>query len=102
MTLPARNTRSSILTYFVLTFAISWAAAYLVAAPRLLRGEPLTQSTGVLMFPAMLAGPAIAGVLLTWVTQGSEGVGALFARMSPARIPAIWWAVLLVPPVLIL
>lgn len=44
--------------YFALTFTISWCAALAVASPNLIAGLPLTNLTGILMFPAMLAGPA--------------------------------------------
>jgi hypothetical protein len=46
------------LTYFLLTFVISWSCALAVAAPHLLRHEPLPRLTGILMFPAMSWGPA--------------------------------------------
>jgi uncharacterized protein len=69
------------LTYFLLTFAISWAAAFLIAAPKLLRSAPLSQLTGILMFPAMLVGPSVAGIFLTRWLGGHEGSKSLFIRM---------------------
>src|SRR5258707_9877426 len=50
------------LNYFLLTFAVSWTAAFLVAAPKLLQSGPLPKLTGILMFPAMLHGPSFAGI----------------------------------------
>ena len=94
----ARLSRHPVAFYFVLTFAISWSGALLVAAPFLIRHEPLTAFTGVLMFPAMLMGPAFSSILLTYVLDGSVGVRALFARMSPATIPLRWSAIVLFPP----
>jgi len=46
-------------SYFVPTFAVSWTAAFLVAAPKLLRGEPLPTLNGILMFPAMCSGRSV-------------------------------------------
>jgi hypothetical protein len=46
-------------SYFVPTFAVSWTAAFLVAAPKLLRGEPLPTLNGILMFPAMRSGRSV-------------------------------------------
>jgi uncharacterized protein len=94
--------RHPIPSYFVLTFSISWIGALIVAAPHLLNHEPLTKMTGVLMFPAMLLGPCIVGILLTAVIDGKSGVSELFTRMFRVRIRVRWLFALLIPPVLIL
>jgi uncharacterized protein len=91
-----------VVAYFALTFTISWMGALAVAAPRLVRHEPLPTITGILMFPAMLLGPSIAGVVLTARDGGKSAVRRLFSRMSPRTISAGWYSVLLIPPVLIL
>jgi uncharacterized protein len=88
--------------YFALTFAISWMGALFVAAPHLMRHEPLPKMTGILMFPAMLLGPSLTGIVLTRVGDGRAGVRSLLSRMFQWRLPAIWYAVLLVPPALVL
>jgi membrane protease YdiL (CAAX protease family) len=84
--------------YFVLTFAISWTAALLVAAPRLIAGLPLTKLTGILMFPAMLAGPASSGLLLTWLLDGRPGLSVLAGQVFRFRFPLPWYVPLLIPP----
>jgi membrane protease YdiL (CAAX protease family) len=88
--------------YFLLTFAVSWTAALAVAAPHLVRHEPLSQLTGILMFPAMLLGPSLCGVLLTWWNDGKAGVHELFRRIGHWRIPLRWYVLLLLPPVAVL
>ena len=93
--------RYPVVAYFVLTFTISWTSALAVAAPHLIRQRPLPRMTGFLMFPAMLLGPSVAGILLTRLVDGKSGLRELFSRMSPARAPASWYAALLIPPFLV-
>lgn len=95
-------TRRPALLYFLLTFAISWMGALALVAPRLLHGEPIPKFTGLMMFPIMLLGPAVAGIVLTARTQGRDGLRALFERMMRLRVAPRWYAVLLIPPGLVL
>jgi membrane protease YdiL (CAAX protease family) len=88
--------------YFVLTFAVSWLGAFLVAAPHLIRREPLPKMSGILMFPVMLIGPALSGILLTKIVDGKCGLRDLCARSFRWRFAPGWYAPLLIPPALIL
>jgi uncharacterized protein len=94
--------RHSVSAYFLLTFAISWCAAFLVASSHVLRGQSLPKMTGILMFPAMLIGPSLSSIFLTLFFDGRVGLGDLFARMRRVRFGWRWYSVLLIPPVLIL
>ncbi len=95
-------TRHPVVSYFVLTFAVSWTAALCVAAPYLIRQAPLPKLTGILMFPAMLLGPSFAGIILTGIVDGKRGLRDLLSRLSLARIAGRWYAALLIPPLLVL
>jgi len=90
------------LSYFLLTFAVSWTAAFLVAAPKLLQSGPLPKLTGILMFPAVLLGPSFAGIFLTGRLDGRDGLRNLFARMRRVRFPLHWYCALLIAPATIL
>ena len=88
--------------YFLLTFTISWVGALAVAAPHLLRHEPLPIITGILMFPVMLLGPSLSAIFLTWFAADKPGLRDLFSRLLRARIRSRWYARLLIPPVRVL
>jgi hypothetical protein len=93
--------RYSVLAYFLLTFVVSWTGALAVAAPALLRGQSVSKISGILMFPAMLLGPSVSGIVMTRIVSRGEGVKDLFTRMQRARVPGRWYGVLLIPPVIV-
>ena len=87
--------RREVVTYFGLTFLISWLGALAVVAPKLVHGAPIGKFDGLMMFPVMLLGPAVSGIALTFIYEGPSGLRALGRRLCRLRLP--WLAVLLVP-----
>ena len=94
--------RHPVVTYFALTFLISWAGALAVTAPHLIRHQVLPQMTGILMFPVMLLGPSLAGTVLTKIVDGKSGLRVLFSQMFRAWVAPRWYTALLLPPALVL
>lgn len=96
--------RHSILSYFVTTFIISWAAIIIVAIKS---GIPYNLENNSILFPiivvAMLLGPMIASFLLIGVVYGKEGFRQFRKRLFTVKINIGWYAVaVLATPALIL
>src|SRR5262249_43047290 len=94
--------RHAAFIYFALTFGLSWTAALLVAAPYLVRGETVPKFAGLMMFPVMLLGPAVAGGALTAIADGQPRLRDLYSRIFRVRFPARWLLTLLIAPSLVL
>jgi len=93
--------RHPVPTYFALTFAISWGGLLAVGG---LSGMSSTTWQADPRLPffvvAMLAGPSIAGLLLTALVSGRAGFRELLSRLLRCRVDARWYAVaLLTAPV---
>lgn len=93
-----------VLTYYILTFSISWGAL-LVALGSV--GLPLTPEQLTKMIPAlmvaMLGGPSVASILLTGVVDGTAGYRDLLSRLFRWRLEIKWYAAaVLIAPVLLM
>ncbi len=95
-TLLALVTRRPILAYFALVFAISWGGALLVVGPG---GFPITREPSdplfLLAMLAFLAGPALAGPLMTGLLDGRAGLREMLSRGLRWRVGLRWYAVAL-------
>jgi membrane protease YdiL (CAAX protease family) len=93
--------RHPVVTCFVLTFFISWCGVLVVLGSGAFTG--VTAPTDVqlpFIYLAMLAGPTVAGLLLTGVVSGKAGFGDLLSRMFRWRVDVRWYVVaLLTAPV---
>jgi membrane protease YdiL (CAAX protease family) len=86
-----------LLSYYVITFVISWGGFSLVAGSG---GLSSTDWQSAPAFPfmvgAMLAGPTVAG-LMTGLTAGRAGLHELGSRLLKWRVGIGWYAVALLP-----
>jgi len=85
-----------------MAFAISWIGTFIVIGPKFLAGEVIEFSDIGLMAFAMLNGPFIAGLLMTYLTDGKQGLKEFFARLKKYKIPGHWYLPLLIFPILLL
>jgi hypothetical protein len=85
------------LTYFVVTFALSWGGVLLLTGGIGPLFGPEWRSDPRFMF-ALLAGPvaaALAGLMLTGFTGGRDGYRELLARLLCWRVGVHWYALAL-------
>lgn len=92
--------RRSLLSYFVLTFAISWGGVLMVTGPG---GPPSTKADLDAVVPlaiaVMLAGPAVSSILLTAIIDGRAGLLELISRLCLWRVGVRWYLIaILVAP----
>ncbi len=89
-------------SYFIFAYGISWIGAFILVAPKLLTGQAITKNDGLLMFPVMLLGPSLSGIISTFVLKGRAGLKDLLKRMGNWKLPLGWYAFPLLLPFLIL
>lgn len=97
-------TRRPVVTYFALSFGISWAGGLFVLGPsRIPTTVELLMTIGPIMYVAMLAGPSVAGLLMTSLVSGRAGLRELLARLTTWRVGGRWYTVaLLAPPLMVI
>ncbi|TAK16105.1 MAG: CPBP family intramembrane metalloprotease [Acidobacteria bacterium] len=86
--------RRPLLTYYLLTFAISWGGFVAVLGPGSLANTDW-EAAGAFFWAvvAMLSGPSIAGLLLIGLVDGRAGYRELFMRLCKWRVGIGWYAV---------
>lgn len=86
--------RHAVAAYFVLTFAISWGGVLIVVGPGAIPATSKEQYEALLpaAILAMVAGPSVAGLLLTVLVRGREGLSELWSRLLVWRVGARWYA----------
>jgi membrane protease YdiL (CAAX protease family) len=96
-------TRHPVLTYFAMTFVISWGGVLILGSPY---GMPATPDQSAKVWPIVFMpyflGPVIASLLMTGLVSGRAGFRALGARLLKWRVGIRWFAVaLLTAPFLV-
>lgn len=93
-------TSISVRTFFVLTFVIGWGAGILMTifqGPVETVFGPIGYTNPV--FVLVVHSPAIAAITLVLRHHGLAGLRAFARRLTLWRMPAAWWAFLLLVPV---
>lgn len=96
LSLTAFMKRHQVATYFALTFIISWGGILVVAGPGgLASGKTFDVRHMAFAYPFMLAGPSLAGILLTGLVSGRAGVRELLYRLLRWRVGVCWYVMAL-------
>jgi len=97
------DSRRELRAYFALAFGIAWTSVLLLATTTGLPA-PANAPPGnrLLVFGAMLAGPSMAGLGLTALFEGRQGLRALAQRLGHWRIGARWYATVAFVPAILL
>lgn len=91
--------RHPALTFYVVVFTISWGG-FLIAMGPVLGMSVVELPPGAIW--SMVAGPVVAGILLTGLVYGSAGFREFRARLFKWRVDVRWYAVaLLLAPLII-
>lgn len=101
-TMKAFATNRPVVSYFALTFLISWGGVLIVVGPG---GIPGTADQFEKLLPmavvVMLAGPSVTGLCLIGLVDGRTGFRKLIARLRRWRVGLQWYAAaLLMAPAL--
>jgi len=91
-----------VLAYFALVFAISWGGLLIAAGPSGIfssKADPLVLNQFIYL--AALAGPCVAGILMTGLIHGKAGLRDLLSRLLRWRVDVRWYLIaLLTAPIL--
>ncbi|MBR0839327.1 CPBP family intramembrane metalloprotease [Bradyrhizobium liaoningense] len=92
---------NAVLSFYVLAFAISWGGVVAIAGGP--QGFPADAGQMQRLLPAvvlaMVAGPSLAGIVMTAYVSGAAGLRALLSRILTWRVGAIWYgAALFIAP----
>lgn len=102
-TIKTFSKKYPVLTYFVLTFALSWGSILLVVGPGFSLGSTAIPPERLpFVYLAMLIGPSVAGILSTGLVAGGAGLRQLLSRLVKWRVGGRWYAVALLTTLVVL
>ncbi len=89
-----------VLTYYVLTFILSWGCILMAIGPDGILGrKEVSEDLLPILYAAALVGPSAAGIVMTGIVDGKAGFRDLRSRLLRWRVGARWYlvAILTVP-----
>jgi uncharacterized protein len=85
------------LSYFALAFAISWGGVLFVAGGPggISANSEASEMQVTFLYPVLIVGPSVAGILLTALLYGRAGLSEFRSRLLKWRVGARWYVVAL-------
>lgn len=103
MTLAPWLQRHPLLSYFALTFGISWGGILMAASATGFELSAPQPAELALIFAVMLLGPSVTGLTLIALLDGRAGLHELWSRLICWKVAAGWYVLaLLTAPLLLL
>ena len=103
MTVTAWVRRYPLCSYFALVFGISWGGILIVLGAADFNLIELRRRDTGLIFASMLLGPSVAGLTMTAMLDGRQGLHRLASRVARYRVGLRWYLVaLMTMPLLLL
>ena len=91
-----------LLSYYGLTFAISWGGFLIAVGPHsLISSNWQAEGKFAAAIIVMLAGPSIAGLTMTGLVDGRAGFRELEKRLLTWRVGARWYAIAVLPAIVV-
>jgi uncharacterized protein len=92
-TITSQNSKH-LVAYFILACAISWV----IEIPLALTKQGIIQPIFPQWFHYFLSyGPMLSALIVTWTTQGQQGLKELGGRITKWRVGGIWWLAAISP-----
>jgi membrane protease YdiL (CAAX protease family) len=83
-----------VLSYYALTFLVSWGGILTIVGPGGIPGTAEDfQRRLPLVLLALLGGPSVSGLVMTWIVAGRSGLRELGSRLRRFRVSVRWYAV---------
>jgi uncharacterized protein len=95
MTVTATARRHPLITFFALTYGLSWGAALVVFGASHFNLVELSPVDTGFIFVAMLLGPSVSGLMLTALLDGRLGLHQIRASLLKWRVGMRWYALAL-------
>lgn len=87
--------RHPLITFFTLTYGLSWGAALIVLGASHFNLVELSPVDTGFIFVSMLLGPSVSGLALTALLEGWPGLSLLGASLLKRRVGMRWYALAL-------
>ena len=77
-------------SFILIVFLLSYGGFLLIVAPQLASGQTMQPEMALLLFPVIVVGVGVAGLVWTALLDGRAGISQLVNRLRPGHIAPLW------------